>query len=137
MRAPCQSGAHARVFDADSISKLAFLPRSVVIVGLGIVACEFAKIFAKLGADVTMLVRGEPFLHAKSTIYLTDPAWEEMVERRGTPLGAVFRVMGARAANIFAGWLTLLGVGRGGAYGCRRSGLARSEDGRDNRRPRS
>ena len=49
----------ARVFDADSISKLAFLPRSVVIVGLGIVACEFAKIFAKLGADVTMLVRGE------------------------------------------------------------------------------
>jgi len=50
--------------------------------------------------QVTMLVRGEPFLHAKSTIYLTDPAWEEMVERRGTPLGAVFRVMGARAANI-------------------------------------
>lgn len=44
--------------------------------------------------QVTMLVRGEPFLHAKSTIYLTDPAWEEMVERRGTPLGAVFRVMG-------------------------------------------
>lgn len=49
----------ARVFDADSISKLAFLPRSVVIIGLGIVACEFAKIFASLGADVTMLVRGQ------------------------------------------------------------------------------
>lgn len=47
-----------RVFDSDSISKLGFLPTSVVITGSGIIAIEFAKIFASLGARVTLLVRG-------------------------------------------------------------------------------
>lgn len=48
-----------RIFNADSIAKLAFLPHSVCISGSGIIAIEFAKIFRKLGAKVTMLVRGE------------------------------------------------------------------------------
>ena len=47
-----------RVFDSDSINGLGFLPRSVTIVGSGIIAIEYAKIFRKYGADVTMLVRG-------------------------------------------------------------------------------
>lgn len=47
-----------RVFDSDSISRLGFLPTSVVITGSGIIAIEFAKIFASLGARVTLLVRG-------------------------------------------------------------------------------
>ena len=45
------------VFDSDSIAKLSFLPRRVVIAGAGIIAIEYAKIFAKLHASVTMLVR--------------------------------------------------------------------------------
>ena len=47
------------IFDSDSIAKLAFLPKSVCISGAGIIAIEFAKIFAKLHCSVTMLVRGE------------------------------------------------------------------------------
>jgi len=47
-----------RVFDSDTVNGLAFLPRSVVIVGSGIIAIEYAKIFRKFGAEVTMLVRG-------------------------------------------------------------------------------
>lgn len=47
-----------RVFDSDSINGLSFLPRSVVVVGAGIIAIEYAKILRKLGAEVTMLVRG-------------------------------------------------------------------------------
>ena len=47
------------IFDSDSIAKLSFLPKSVVISGAGIIAIEFAKIFAKLHCSVTMLVRGE------------------------------------------------------------------------------
>jgi len=47
-----------RVFDADTINGLGFMPRSVVIVGSGIIAIEYAKIMRKFGADVTMLVRG-------------------------------------------------------------------------------
>lgn len=53
-----------RVFDSDSIAHLAFLPRSVVVAGAGIIAIEYAKIFSKLGCSVTMLVRGE----AKSSL---------------------------------------------------------------------
>ena len=50
---------HCRVFDSDSIVKLGFLPRSLAIVGAGIVAIEFARIFQLLGARVTLLVRGD------------------------------------------------------------------------------
>ena len=44
--------------DSDTIARLAFLPSSVCILGSGIVAIEFAKIFSTLGCNVTMLVRG-------------------------------------------------------------------------------
>lgn len=47
-----------RVFDSDSISRLSYLPASVVITGSGIIAIEFAKIMAALGAKVVLLVRG-------------------------------------------------------------------------------
>ena len=40
-----------------SIKSLSFLPQSVVIVGGGIIAVEFARIFSQLKAKVTMVVR--------------------------------------------------------------------------------
>jgi len=47
-----------QIFDPDSINAgLAFLPESVVIAGSGIIAIEYAQIFRKLGAEVTMVVR--------------------------------------------------------------------------------
>jgi len=49
--------AHVRCYDSDSILRLSFLPRSVVVIGGGIIAVEFARIFAALAADVTMVVR--------------------------------------------------------------------------------
>lgn len=45
------------VFDSDTIRALDFLPKTVCIVGAGIIAIEFAKIFAQLDCRVTMLVR--------------------------------------------------------------------------------
>jgi NAD(P) transhydrogenase len=48
-----------RVFDSDSIKQLSFLPRSVAIVGGGIIAVEFARIFAALEARVTMVIRAQ------------------------------------------------------------------------------
>ena len=50
-------GGHVRVHDSDSIRGLTFLPREVVVVGGGIIAIEFARIFAELGAKVTMVIR--------------------------------------------------------------------------------
>ena len=49
----------SRVHDSDSINGLGFLPTSVVITGSGVIAIEYAQIFRKLGAEVTMLVRGK------------------------------------------------------------------------------
>jgi len=48
-----------RVFDSDSINTLSYLPKSVAIVGSGIIAIEFAKIFKNLGADVTLIIRDD------------------------------------------------------------------------------
>eukprot|EP00747_Dinoflagellata_sp_TGD_P127156 gnl/TRDRNA2_/TRDRNA2_174371_c0_seq25.p1 gnl/TRDRNA2_/TRDRNA2_174371_c0~~gnl/TRDRNA2_/TRDRNA2_174371_c0_seq25.p1 ORF type:complete len:533 (+),score=113.94 gnl/TRDRNA2_/TRDRNA2_174371_c0_seq25:34-1599(+) len=53
-----------RVFDSDTVNTLAFLPSSVVITGGGIISIEYAKIFRKLGAKVTMLIRSD----AKSSL---------------------------------------------------------------------
>ena len=63
VRLPCVGGAYAeddaepRVFHSDSIKRLSYLPRSIAIVGGGIIAVEFARIFAELNAEVTLLVR--------------------------------------------------------------------------------
>jgi len=53
-----------RVFDNDTINSLAFLPKSVCIVGGGIIAIEYARIFRKLGADVSLIIREESAAYA-------------------------------------------------------------------------
>ena len=58
-RVPSVPFDDVRIFDSDSIARLGFLPTSVGIAGAGIIAIEYAMIFAKLRCDVTMLVRGE------------------------------------------------------------------------------
>ena len=65
------SGAHPFVPDipgadtgitSDEALDLMSQPRRIVIVGGGYIAVEFACIFANLGSEVTMLVRGEELL---------------------------------------------------------------------------
>src|SRR6202142_561620 len=52
---------HEHILDSDSILSLAYIPRSMVVLGSGVIACEYASIFAALGASVTMLDKaGEP-----------------------------------------------------------------------------
>jgi len=48
-----------RIFDSDTINSLGFLPKTVAVLGSGIIAIEYAKIFRKLGVKVYMLVRSE------------------------------------------------------------------------------
>ena len=43
---------------SDDVFRLETLPRSIAIVGSGYIALEFATIFAGLGVDTTVLVRG-------------------------------------------------------------------------------
>ncbi len=46
---------HEHIVDSDSILSLAYIPRSMLVLGSGVIACEYASIFAALGCAVTML----------------------------------------------------------------------------------
>ncbi len=46
---------HEHVLDSDSILSLIYLPTSLTVLGSGVIACEFASLFAALGVHVTMI----------------------------------------------------------------------------------
>ena len=48
---------HEHVFDSDSILTLAYMPTTMVVLGGGVIACEYASIFAMLGVKVTLIDR--------------------------------------------------------------------------------
>jgi NAD(P) transhydrogenase len=49
---------HEHVLDSDSILSLIYLPESLTVLGAGVIACEFASVFAALGVKVTMVDAG-------------------------------------------------------------------------------
>ena len=54
-----------RLFDSDSILHMERLPRSLVVVGAGVIGCEYATMFRALGIQVTLLCSQDrllPFL---------------------------------------------------------------------------
>jgi NAD(P) transhydrogenase len=53
-RSPSHLGVdHEHVLDSDSILSLAYLPRSLLVLGGGVIASEYAAMFAALGCKVT------------------------------------------------------------------------------------
>ena len=62
------------VHDSDSVNGLNYLPKSVVVAGSGIIAIEMANIFRKLGASVTMVVRGSALSALPSLALALAPA---------------------------------------------------------------
>ena len=49
---------HEHVLDSDSILSMTYLPASLVVLGAGVIASEYASIFASLGVVVTMVDGG-------------------------------------------------------------------------------
>jgi NAD(P) transhydrogenase len=49
---------HEHVYDSDSVLGMSYLPKSLVVLGAGVIASEYATIFAALGTQVTMIDRG-------------------------------------------------------------------------------
>jgi NAD(P) transhydrogenase len=92
---------HADVLDSDSILSLSYLPRRLVVLGAGVIACEYASTFAELGVEVVVADRGErplPFMDGDLTAELSR-AW-------------------AAAGCTFLPGRAAVGVERG-AFGCR------------------
>lgn len=52
------------IFDSDSILKIARLPRSLLVLGAGVIGCEYASIFARLGVEVTLMDRRTSLLRS-------------------------------------------------------------------------
>ncbi len=46
---------HEHILDSDSILSLPYLPRTLIVLGSGVIACEYASIFAALGCAVTLV----------------------------------------------------------------------------------
>jgi NAD(P) transhydrogenase len=57
-----------RIFISDDILRLDILPRTLAVVGAGVIGCEYASIFAALGVRVTLIDKRErllPFVDAE------------------------------------------------------------------------
>lgn len=48
---------HEHILDSDSILSMIYLPRSLTVIGAGVIAAEYASIFSLLGVKVTMIDR--------------------------------------------------------------------------------
>ncbi|KZY62676.1 NAD(P)(+) transhydrogenase, partial [Oleiphilus sp. HI0061] len=48
---------HENIFDSDSILTMLYLPKSLTVLGGGVIASEYASIFQALGVKVTMIDR--------------------------------------------------------------------------------
>ena len=64
VRRPPVDYALPYVFDSDSVQTLKFLPKKVIVQGGGIIGIEYAQIFAKLGSEVHLVIRGREIAKA-------------------------------------------------------------------------
>jgi NAD(P) transhydrogenase len=75
-RSPANLGVdHEHVLDSDSILSLAYLPRSLLVLGGGVIASEYAAMFAALGCKVTQADQHERplmFLDSELTGFYLD-----------------------------------------------------------------
>jgi len=46
---------HENIFDSDSVLSMTYLPASLIVLGGGVIACEYASTFASLGVKVTIV----------------------------------------------------------------------------------
>ena len=55
--------SHPRVFDVDTILKLDFTPKKLIIFGAAVIGCEYASIFCGLGIKVDLIDTQPQLLH--------------------------------------------------------------------------
>ena len=66
---------HELIHDSDSILSMSYRPDSLMVLGGGVIAIEYASIFASLGAKVTVLDRGPrplPFVEEEIVDHLVE-----------------------------------------------------------------
>ncbi|MFN0065899.1 MAG: Si-specific NAD(P)(+) transhydrogenase [Chlamydiales bacterium] len=53
---------HKRIHDSDSILNIKRFPRSIAVLGAGVIGCEYATIFSTMGTKVFLINRGSKIL---------------------------------------------------------------------------
>jgi NAD(P) transhydrogenase len=125
-----------RLYDSDSVLKMERLPRSLLVVGSGVIGCEYATIFRALGIEVRLLGGQDrllPFLDAEISerlrlqmellgldVVLSDGMAEVRLDRK--EVGVVLK-----SGNVVEAEAVLFATGRMGAtqgLGLERAGLA-------------
>jgi NAD(P) transhydrogenase len=84
---------HRRVYDSDTILNMQFIPKTMAVVGGGIIGCEYASIFTALGVQVTLVESRERLLP------VVDDEIAAHLEAQLTQLGLRF-IFNERVARI-------------------------------------
>ena len=92
---------------SDDIFDLEKFPKSILIVGGGYIACEFASIFRNLGTEVTQLIRGQHLLNGfdedLSSCLEESPTFTEINIISNTQLKSINRVNGNLESTLDSG----------------------------------
>jgi len=92
---------------SDDFFELEKFPKSILIVGGGYIACEFASIFRNLGTEVTQLIRGQHLLNGfdedLSSCLEESPTFTEINIISNTQLKSINRVNGNLESTLDSG----------------------------------
>jgi NAD(P) transhydrogenase len=124
------------IFDSDSILAMGRIPKSMIVVGGGVIGCEYASIFTAMGVDVTLVDGRErllPFLDAEisellrarlASLGLKICFQERLKFTERTPAGVRMTLASGKTADAET---ALFAAGRRGAVeglGLERAGLS-------------
>lgn len=94
------------LFDSDSILGLDTQPRSLMVLGAGVIGCEYASIFARMGVRVT-LVENRPQILASMDAEIVDALLKQFAKsgirvRLSTKHGAIKKAMNSEGRPMAA-----------------------------------
>ena len=89
------------IIDSDSILQLEHIPRRLVVVGGGVIGCEYASIFAALGSQVTIINSRDRLLEQLDA-EAADALRTAMTERLGITIHSGVEVSACRVENGLA-----------------------------------
>jgi NAD(P) transhydrogenase len=75
---------HEHLLDSDSVLAMTYLPRTMIVIGSGVIATEYASIFASLGVKVTVIDK------ASRPLPWCDPELTAVFQRSFEAQGGVF-----------------------------------------------
>lgn len=91
------------LFDSDSILTLKSQPQSMLVIGAGVIGCEYASIFARMGVKVTLIDSRSELLGSidREIVEALLKQFEKSAIqlRLSTDLGSIQRVNGPHGAN--------------------------------------